>query len=104
MLLNLNAPGKYPIPLFDVGEPHRFTYFDGLKRDSCLLSHNLCLSGHFGLHGHIVMFTQRCPDDNHMGSVAHMYRHDLTMDSVGPPAGGFAVWRIAEQQQDNDCE
>ena len=30
-LLNLNDPSKYPVPLFDIGQPHHLTHSDGLN-------------------------------------------------------------------------
>ena len=54
-LLNLNDPSKYPVPLFDIGQPHHFTHSDSPKRDPLSLSHNLGLGCHLSPHGHIIM-------------------------------------------------
>ena len=96
-LLNLNDSGKYPVPLFDIGQPHHLTHSDGLKRDLLPLSHNPGLGCHLGPHGHIVMLGQRCLDDNHMGRFGDVHRHHLAMNPIGPPASCLTIGRNTEQ-------
>ena len=104
-LLNLNDPSKYPVPLFDIGQPHHLTHSDGLQRDLLPLSHNPGLACHLGPHGHIIMLVQRCLDDNHMGRLGDVHRHYLAMNPIGPPAGCLTVRRNTEQHhQRSDCE
>ncbi len=96
-LLNLNDPSKYPVPLFDIGQPHHLTHPDGLKRDLLPLSHNPGLACHLGPYGHIIMLGQRCLDDNHMGRLGDVHRHYLAMNPIGPPAGCLTIRRNTEQ-------
>lgn len=105
MLLNLDGLSKDPIPLLDIGEPHRFTDSDGLKPNPLPLSGNLALGCHPGPHGHIVMLTQGCLDDNRVRSLCDVYRHDLAMNPIATPIGCPTLDRQAdEQHQRNDCK
>ncbi len=105
MLLNLDDLSKHPIPLLHIGQPHRFTHSDGLKPDPLPLSGHLGLTCHPGPHGHIVMLTQRCLDDNRVRRLCGIYRHDLAMNPIAAPIGCLALGRKAdEQHQRNDCE
>ena len=47
-LLNMNDPSNYPVPLFDIGQPHHLAHVDGLKRDPLPFSHNPGLGCHLG--------------------------------------------------------
>ena len=105
MLLNLDDLSKHPIPPLHIGEPHRLTHSDGLKPDLLPLSGNLGLGCHPGPHGHIVMLTQGCLDDNRVRLLCDIYRHDLTMNPIAASIGGPTLGRKAdEQHQRNDCE
>ena len=104
-LLNLNDSSKYPVPLFDIGQPHRLAHSDGLKRDPLSLPHNSSLGCHLGPHGHIVLLSQRCIHNNHVGSLGDVHRHYLAMNPIGPPVDCPTVRRNTEQyHQRSDCE
>jgi len=105
MLLNLDHLSKYPIPLFYIGQPHRLTHSDGLKRSPLPLSGNSGLGCHLGPHGHIVMLTQGCLDDNRVRRLCDVDRHDLAMNPIAAPIGCPTLRRKTdEQHQRNNCE
>jgi len=86
-LLGLNNLSKDSVLLFDIGQPHLFPHFDGLKSDSLSFSYNPRLGGDLGPHSHVVMSRQRCLDDNHMGRLGDVNCNHLAMNSIGSSTG-----------------